>query len=277
MKFFLIGSGRCGSTLLCRMLNDSDDLFVFNETHWIPLLLREHGASRVAAESLIETAMRVRHAFGKPTFDFTQLADIDTLYGQQLSVVDFVDRISSLAARSEGKTFYADKTPDYCGHVRELSQHWPEAKFVHLIRNGLDTALSMARHPGYQVLHLRRALFWTEIARDSDNYRDQLKPVPVSACLEMWRKRTMRARTDGHTLGPNRYMELRFEDLVEQPQDSLSRLRDFVGTDLLGSDWPKRVAAQANSSVLDRKRDYSAIAICPRSKALMEDLGYDTP
>jgi len=277
VKFFLIGSGRCGSTLLCRMLNDSANLFVFNETQWTPILLRRHGSTPVNAELLIEEAMRVRHAFGDPTFDFTQLRGIETLFGQRLSVVKFVDRVSALAAASEGKTFYADKTPDYCGHVLQLAEYWPEAKFVHLIRNGLDTALSMSRHPGYQLLHLRRALYWTQIAVDCDNFRNRLQPVSASACLEMWRKRTTRARIDGQQLGADRYLELRFEELVSQSQETLSQLRAFVGKDLLEDNWPKRAAEQANTTVLNRKRDYSDISITPASQALMEELGYDLP
>jgi len=107
-----------------------------------------------------------------------------------------------LYARAQGKPRFGDKTPLYCQHILPISRLLPEARFVHLIRDGRDVALSLRDTwfaPGRDIPTLAR--YWSGLVRA--------------------------AREAGRSLPT--YMELRYEDLLCQPARELDRLCRFAG------------------------------------------------
>jgi hypothetical protein len=105
-------------------------------------------------------------------------------------------------ARKHGKNRWGDKTPRHVLHIRWLAQTFPDATFIHIIRD-----------PRAVVASLRRA-GWHRIPRRAARF---------------WRHRVRAGRAAGHTIDPYRYMEIRYEDLVSHPDQSLKRLCDFCG------------------------------------------------
>lgn len=111
-----------------------------------------------------------------------------------------------LYADDHGKELYGDKTPGYVNHIEMLAALFPEARFVHIIRDGRDVAL------GYLD-------------------RDEWGPATVAEAALYWRSRVSRGRGGGHQLGADRYAEVRYEDLVDDPGDITRRVCDFLGLD----------------------------------------------
>jgi hypothetical protein len=102
-----------------------------------------------------------------------------------------------LYAARFGKRRWGDKSPQYSLNLREVETLLPEARFVHIIRDGRDVALSV-RHlwfaPGSTV---------EELAAD-------------------WRDRIERARRDARRV--RHYLEVRYEELIADAPSVLRRI-----------------------------------------------------
>jgi hypothetical protein len=124
---------------------------------------------------------------------------------------DAVRAVFGLYAESRGKPRWGDKTPAYLTNIGEIGAAVPEARFVHLIRDGRDVALSILAMP----------------ERD----RPMRAPDTVAVVAERWRKRIGRARRQAEAL-PH-YIELRYEDLVTDPEPALRRVCELCQLDFL--------------------------------------------
>jgi hypothetical protein len=120
----------------------------------------------------------------------------------ELSVAGAIDSVYDLYARREGKSRWGDKTPRYVDDVPLLAGMFPKAHFVHVIRDGRDVALS--------VLDLKR-----------------LHRHAASAAF-VWSRQVRRGRGAGRAVGPERYLELRYERFVEDPEDGLRQVAGFL-------------------------------------------------
>src|SRR5207247_397312 len=60
---------------------------------------------------------------------------------------DAIRRVYAVYAEAHGKSRFGDKTPPFLMHVRTLAELFPEARFVHLVRDGRDVALSLREQP----------------------------------------------------------------------------------------------------------------------------------
>ncbi len=123
-----------------------------------------------------------------------------------------------LYAINQGKARYGDKTPDHVLQMTEIADRLPESVFVHVIRDGRDVALAF------------RNVSWG--------------PRSVREAAAYWRKRVCAGRSAGSNLGSERYLEVRYERLVEAPGDVLGDVSRFVGVDYEPSMLDYRVAAE---------------------------------
>jgi hypothetical protein len=99
-----------------------------------------------------------------------------------------------------GKPRYADKTPHYVSHLPLLTERFAEARFVHVVRDGRDVALSLLEVP------------WG--------------PDDLEGAAQHWRRRVLEGRAAG--LGYERYRELRYEALVADPERELRALAAWL-------------------------------------------------
>ena len=113
-----------------------------------------------------------------------------------------IRRVYAVYAESHGKRRYGDKTPPFLMHMRMLADLFPEARFVHLVRDGRDVVLSLREQP--------------------------FAPSSFTGAAEYWAGRVRRARKAGERLGPDRYRELRYEDLIAEPERKLRGLCEFL-------------------------------------------------
>lgn len=107
-------------------------------------------------------------------------------------------------AQRKGKQRWGDKTPSYITELDRLWRLFPGCKFVHIVRDGRDVALSNLR-VGWGIHNLPR------VAQD-------------------WRWKTLLAHKMGALLTPN-YFELRYEELVFAPERTLRCICEFLELD----------------------------------------------
>lgn len=125
---------------------------------------------------------------------------------------DFLRIVMEEVARSQSVDRWIDSTPTNIPHMLRISRDFPDGRFIHIIRDGRDVALSLYK------LQWSRPLPW-------DKERGLL------AAGLYWEWIVREGRRLGAALGP-KYMEVRYEDLVEQTQQSLKPVGKFIGHDL---------------------------------------------
>ena len=96
---------------------------------------------------------------------------------------------------------------------------FPRARFVHIIRNGIDVAISINRRARKRQNEWSRKLF----PRD-------YSPVNIEFdyCFHLWEKYVSFALEHKHLIPSNQYLEVRYEDLLMRPQEQLRWLVDFL-------------------------------------------------
>jgi len=210
---FIVGCPRSGTTLLQRMMNAHPQITVTPESHWIPRLIEKPWAA--TAEGTV-TRKLVRRLTTHPKFARLCISreQVHKLAKRQaVSYSCLVTRILDLYATAQGKPLVGDKTPDYVRSIDLLHNLWPNARFVHLIRDGRDVCLSMLEWP---KVHPRPGNFVT------------WKEDPVSTAAWWWQHNVQIGRQAGKSLGCELYYELRYESLVTCPREQCEALSDFL-------------------------------------------------
>jgi hypothetical protein len=202
---FIVGSPRSGTTLLRAMLDSHSQLAIPPESYFIFSLHRQF--SEIHRPWDRDTFLMVlgRHErfqlWGIPEEKLAEALGrrAPTTYS------DAIRGVFQLYAQLRGKSRYGDKTPKYSIHIPLLAQLFPEGRFIHIIRDGRDVALSLM-DVRLGLGHAREAAL-------------------------LWRARVRAARRAGALLGPHRYQEVRYEDLIDDPEGVLTSLCSFIDLD----------------------------------------------
>ncbi|RKS72150.1 sulfotransferase family protein [Actinomadura pelletieri DSM 43383] len=206
---FVLGCPRSGTTLLQQMLHSHRRVAFPSETRFV------------------HTSYEVRHTFGDLEREANRRALAEWIvHGKDtkfrvlgLDADETIEEIvhgpptlgSALAiifrgyARRHGKPRWGDKRPSYFRRVTMLRRLFPDAQFVHLVRDGRDAVSSLVRMPWFH----------------GDIY----------AAALTWREAIDTGRALASRLGPRTFYELRYEDLVAEPEDELVKLCAFLGED----------------------------------------------
>jgi hypothetical protein len=204
---FVVGVGRSGTTLLRLMLDAHPDLTIPPETHFLNPLIQASGRlrfnARVAAKTVVQDERRRWNDFGLEQEDLlVQFQGI-----KPFNTADAVRGFYELYATKHGKRRWGDKTPDYIRKMRKLQKLLPEARFIHVIRDGRDAGLS-------------------QNARIKKRGKD---PVPAREMARRWRKRIVKARVDAEQL--EHYIEVRYEDMITDTEGVLRRVCEHIELD----------------------------------------------
>jgi hypothetical protein len=201
--FFIIGSQRSGTTMLRLMLNSHSRLCVPFESAFIPeFAKRLYEFGDLAEEANLRRLLEEigRHKFVERG---RLLPDIQAVLDRKpRTYSEVVDAIFGELAAREGKPRWGDKTPSYVTEMDVLHRLFPNAKFIHLVRDGRDVALSIM-HTSWGPSNLTRA-------------------------AEDWRRKLELAHKMAAML-PGATLEIRFEDLVRDPAVILARICKFLG------------------------------------------------
>jgi hypothetical protein len=176
---FLVGCQRSGTTMLRLVLDSHSRISCGPETRFLTALSRVVGSDW-------ERLSR----FGFERDDWLR------------RIADFFGGIHADYAHGRGKARWADKTPLYAMALPFVTEVFPDAQIVHVIRDGRDVVVS----------HRKRFGYWSAVK-----------------CVVKWPRYIHTARAAGRSLPADRYFELRYEDAVREPEKALRALFEFLG------------------------------------------------
>jgi hypothetical protein len=118
-----------------------------------------------------------------------------------------------------------EKNPKHVLRLPFLHALFPQARFLHLIRDGRDTLASlMFRNRGEQWGHLK-VPGWKDLL---ERYREQNH----IRCAHQWCRAVSSALADASVLPTEQYLELRYEQLVADPLPTLTRAFAFLNLEM---------------------------------------------
>lgn len=202
---FIIGSPRSGTTILAKSLGEHRELWVSKESDFIFQLF---GGGR--ATDVFERAIR------RPTPSW--------LRAENVSQEEFLSCLGVgvnvlFTSRSDGKR-WLDQTPLYTLMVDELAQMFPEAVFLHVLRDGRRVVSSMVNFLNRRGPEQRAAL---ERARGSSWWGNDFR----EAC-RAWTTYVGKA-TEFGARNPGRLLAVVNEELVGHPAQGFREIFSFLG------------------------------------------------
>ena len=199
---FIVGAPRSGTTLLRLMCDAHPALSIPPETGFLPAAFELRGRGRALRRAFFETVTGT-HSWDDANIPREQFAAaLEEV--EPFDLAGGVRAFYRIYAGRFGKPLWGDKTPLYCLHMDRIESLIPEARFVHIIRDGRDVALSL------------RGLWFSP--GDS-----------VEVLARQWREWVLTARRLGRRR--RHYMEIRYEDLIADAPAVLREVCDFVELD----------------------------------------------
>jgi hypothetical protein len=310
MERFIVGTGRCGSTLLSKMLAEHESVLsifeFFTGLDWADRFGREPVdatafTDMICADQPFVTAVlrrgypveEVVYPFGKGRYRRDEslpwilvamlprmTRDPDTLYDELRSFCRELPRrrpaeqyqaLFDWLAAYVGKSSWVERSGSSIEYLACLDDSFPRARFLHLHRDGPETALSMREHHAYRLpisilydapvddgtpTSQLGPIDWTAPPRPADPLSRILASRPPARYFgRYWSDQVARGIAAAKTVGPERYLELRFETLVSDPSGSLHAIADFF--DLPAGSWIERAAALVRGTPNARVSDLS--------------------
>ncbi|MGB7406208.1 MAG: sulfotransferase [Pacificimonas sp.] len=200
---FLYGFARSGTTLLTMMMGAHEGLSVPLTVAglWYKTAATAFSDKLAVSAEAERLAAHEKLARWKVDFDLDAItAGVRPGHGE-----DFLTAFHTQAAGSEGKRRWANMDIATIDHLETAARWFPEARFVHIVRDARDVALS---HQGMMFSEGN----WFEIALG-------------------WSARVGAAERIGNLLGPQRHFTLRFEDLIRHTERELRRICAFADLD----------------------------------------------
>ena len=193
----VLGVGRSGTTLLRVMLDRSSELAIPYESFFVPQLAHRHGR-RPRLDEFLDDLGRLR-----TLYDWGIAADdVKPRLREGMTTSEAIAAIFETYAERQGKPRWGDKTPLYMQQLPLLERLFPDAIWIHLVRDGRDAALSFLELP------------------EGFSGKTWAQPRTVAQFAARWRTEIKAARRLGRHAG-GRYLELRYEDLVAEPEREL--------------------------------------------------------
>ena len=215
----VLGVGRSGTTLLRVMLDRSSELAIPYETFFVPQLAHRHGRHPNLNKFLDDLGrLRTLYDWGiRPD-------DVRPRLREGMTTSEAIAAIFETYAERQGKPRWGDKTPLYMQQLPLLERLFPDAIWVHLVRDGRDAALSFLELP------------------EGFSGRTWARPRTAAQFAARWRTEILAARQLGSHVG-DRYLELRYEDLVADPEGELRRICDHASLP-----WEREMLEYAGTS-----------------------------
>jgi hypothetical protein len=207
---FIVGVHRSGTTLLRYMLNSHPRIYIPPESDFFPRFFQRRPCTPMEREQAIRILDVVFDSYrfvGEWKGERPDpIAFVSSL--PDLMPATFLDALYGQYAHQFEAERWGDKTPVYTSYMDLIAQMFPTAQFIHIIRDGRDVALSMVDKWGKKEFH-----------------------IDVYFAAQSWKRRLRQALASVTRLDPGRYYELRYEQLVADPEPLLREICGFLGED----------------------------------------------
>jgi Sulfotransferase family len=247
------------------MLDRHSQLAVPDESYFVPQLADRH-LRHIDADSFLDDVRRVVE------WDLP-LDRIRAHLRDGMPVGEAIATVYAVYAEEHGKPRWGDKTPMYMQNLRLLERLFPDALYLHLIRDGRDAATSFLAMPRGIVTET-----WMHPRTPAD-----------FAC--QWRTEVAAARRLGRRAG-TRYLEVRYEELVADVEATLRQICGFAGlefepamidyagnVDVSAKPHQQRLKQPPTKGVRDWRRQMPAADVAAFEHVagdVLQELGYET-
>ena len=202
-KFFIAGTERSGTTWLQIMLNGHPEIACRGEGHFVDHLIPK-------IDDLLDDYRATIGAFNKSYFKDTDGFPIPdrshSTFLKRMAIAMFMADFDS----DNVFPMYGEKTPGNIRHLDTLLDLFPHARFVFIVRDGRDVAVSLWHHGRKKD------------APDRPPLNELAKGLAASWMGDVRRLTSFRERY------PNRTQLVRYEDLHTAPEAELSKLFSFL-------------------------------------------------
>jgi len=199
---FILGNRRSGTTMLRLMLTSHPNIVIPPEGGFIVALGWQF--DRNITNSSLDVHLFIDKLMDMDTAQDWELNRGKLQHNLQMLIPctfpELVDGVYSefIQQNFPQKVRWGDKTTWYCDFLNQINQYFPEAQFIHIIRDGRAVAASYKHVP-----HLSKNI--KEIALE-------------------WAWNINQITRFGTSISPSRYFEVRYEDLVNDPEGELKRI-----------------------------------------------------
>jgi hypothetical protein len=205
---FIVGCGRSGSTMLGAMIGAHPKVVCIPEAQFIVDLMPEGDAdNEVDPVDVIEGV--VKHwRFRVWEFDLEgrRPARDDVAPTYRAAIEWLVRQYAESVQRADAR-IWVDQAPGHELHICKVLQHFADAKFVHIVRDGRAVAASVM------------PLDWG--------------PNEIYSAARKWKERVGYGYVAGAALGPERVLHVRYEDVVERTEETMRRVAEFLGVEFM--------------------------------------------
>ena len=243
-KFFIFGHARSGTTLLMRLLRLHPEVHCNYQAHFFtrqPLL-----------KSLVNTP-EAEDWLTRKSNRWNQGRDLSPLVLR--ATADFM---MERGAAKEGKRIVGDKSPSSTIHgqaVRDMHSIYPDAKLIYIVRDGRDVLISerfrnLVEESKFLKAEDKRII--EELRKDQTPFTNGTRSIFTEAVIRRvakgWVTNLRETDEEGKRLLGHHYCSLRYEDMLEQPFEELSRLWEFLDVKEIDPSLEGKIIAEMASN-----------------------------
>lgn len=207
--FFIIGAPRSGTSLVSRIIDSHPGIGVPFESHIYPTLFDWRDwygnfDSVQARERLVEDMLSIY-----AVQDWDQIPDKGEVL-ERFERHDFhgaFEAVMGAWSSRKGKKRWGEKTPSNIEYWREILEGFPDAKFVHIVRDGRDVAMS-----------------WKRV---------RFGPRHFYTLAGLWRDYLDKVEQVRGRVGDAQLFQIRYEDLLTRPEQTVRNLSEFLHIEFL--------------------------------------------
>lgn len=224
-KFFVFGHARSGTTLLTRLARLHPEVHCNYQAHFFtrkPLL-----------KALVDSP-EIEEWLTRKSNRWNQGRDLSPLVLR--SVADFIMERDAL---HHGKNIVGDKSPSSTIHgqaVRDLFAVYPDAKIIYIVRDGRDVLVSerfrnFVEESRFLTAEDKRII--AGLKNDPHSFEHGTRSIFTEAFIQRvakgWETNLRETDQEARRLFKENYFSMRYEDLLSQPFQEMSRLWQFLG------------------------------------------------
>ncbi len=152
---------------------------------------------------------------------------------ESIDIIDFFDKGAKLVSQKNNNKIFVEKTPQHILYLEFLLKHFPNAKFVHIVRDGRDAFCSARKHPGIKITSPGKYA----------NYWKKCVNMPII------------------THNPKQVYTVKYEELSNSPKSEVEKIMEFLSLSFQEQQIdPSSFGADKRSNQVEFKKLNSSIS-----------------
>jgi hypothetical protein len=215
---FIIGAGRSGTTMFRLMLNSHPDIYVPPEAWFFgDLLFKFYNKKTLTINDLKTARFIITSNVRWPDWKCSdEVLDAALDFKSPPTIRELIESVFFNCSQLGDRKIWGEKSPRHSHLITQMKEVFPDAKFIHVIRDGRDSCISIYNRGWWDRSFPRICEHW-------------------SSCVK--------AAIKGRNFPAEQYLEIRYEDLVANPKSTLEKVCIFLNIEFYSSmiEFNKRI------------------------------------